>query len=174
MGAELEFASVSLRTLYEELLPSVYRMAYSYLRDHHDSEDVAQEAFLRLARSGKRFEDRRQVEAWLIVTAANLSRDLLRRKGRQDLPLEEARHSEAAQHPRSGDLREAILALPEKYKLPIYLHYYAGWSVSEIARALHRGENTVKTWLSRGRERLRESLTEDTRDETSGKGGTVR
>ena len=165
MGAELEFASVSLRTLYEELLPSVYRMAYSYLRDHHDSEDVAQEAFLRLAQSGKRFEDRRQVEAWLIVTAANLSRDLLRRKRRLDLPLEEARHSAAEEQPLAGDLRAAILALPEKYKLPIYLHYYGGYSVEEIARILHRGENTVKTWLSRGREQLRAGL-----DEKAGRG----
>ena len=174
MGAELDFTSVSLPALYEELLPAVYRMAYSYLRDHHDSEDVAREAFLRLARSGRRFEDKRQVEAWLIVTAANLSRDLLRRQGRRDLPLEEARQSAQAERPRAGDLREALLALPEKYKLPIYLYYYAGCSVAEIARALHRGENTVETWLSRGRQRLRESLTEDTRDETSGKGGTVR
>ena len=173
MGAELEFASVSLRTLYEELLPSVYRMAYSYLRDHHDSEDVAQEAFLRLAQSGKRFEDKRQVEAWLIVTAANLSRDLLRRKRRLDLPLEEARHSAAEEHPQAKDLRAAILALPEKYKLPIYLHYCAGYSVEETARILRRRENTVKTWLSRGREKLRESLA-DTRDRATGKGGAVR
>ena len=172
MGAELEFASVSLRTLYEELLPSVYRMAYSYLRDHHDSEDVAQEAFLRLAQSGKRFADKPQVEAWLIVTAANLSRDLLRRKRRLDLPLEEARHSATEEHPRAGDLRAAILALPEKYKLPIYLHYYAGYSVEEIAQILRRGENTVKTWLSRGREKLREGL--DEKDGRGPKGGAVR
>ena len=112
------------------------------------------------------------MEAWLIVTAANLSRDLLRRKRRLDLPLEEARHRAAEEHPQAKDLRAAILALPEKYKLPIYLHYYGGYSVEEIARILHRGESTVKTWLSRGREQLREGL--DEKGGRGSKGGAVR
>ena len=90
MEGELEFASVSLRTLYREFMPSVYRMAFSYMQNHPDSEDVVQECFLRLAQSGKHFQDRRQVQAWLIITAANLCRDLLRRSHRRELPLEEA------------------------------------------------------------------------------------
>ena len=67
MEGELEFASVSLRTLYREFMPSVYRMAFSYMQNHPDSEDVVQECFLRLAQSGKHFQDRRQVQAWLIA-----------------------------------------------------------------------------------------------------------
>ena len=82
MEGELEFASVSLRALYREYMPSVYRMAFSYLHNHHDSEDVVQDCFLRLAQSGKHFHDPRQVQAWLIITAANLSKDMLRRSGR--------------------------------------------------------------------------------------------
>lgn len=160
MEAELEFASVSLQTLFREYMPSVYRMAFSYLKNHPDSEDVTQEAFLRLAQSGKRFSDRRQVQAWLIVTAANLSKDLLRRSHRKDLPLERAADKAAAPAEKSGILA-AVLALPEKYKTVIYLHYYEGYSVEELAKILRRPIGTVKTWLRRGRESLRESLGEE-------------
>ncbi len=165
MEAKLEFASVGLRSLYREYMPSVYRMAFSYLKNHPDSEDVTQEAFLRLAQSGKRFQDKRQVQAWLIVTAANLSKDLLRRSHRKDLPLDEARNRAAAPKEKSGILA-AVLELPEKYKTVIYLHYYEGYGVQELAKLLHRPESTVKTWLRRGREHLRESLGEEGGDAT--------
>ncbi len=160
MDGELEFASVSLRTLYREYMPSVYRMAFSYLHNHADTEDVVQECFLRLAQSGKHFSHRRQVQAWLIVTAANLSRDQLRRGSRRELPLEEA-EQESSRQEAGGELRAAVLALPDKYRRAIYLHYYEGYSVAELARIFRRPENTVKTWLRRGRELLRDKLGEE-------------
>lgn len=159
MQGELEFASVGLKSLYREYMPSVYRIAYSYMRNHHDSEDVVQETFLRLAQSGKRFEDERQVLAWLIITASNLCRDALRRSSRRDLSLDEVEPAASAREERSG-LQEAVMALPNKYKTVIYLHYYEGYSTRELAKLLHRPESTIKTWLSRGRECLRESLGE--------------
>lgn len=157
MEGELEFASVSLRTLYREFMPSVYRMAFSYMQNHPDSEDVVQECFLRLAQSGKHFQDRRQVQAWLIVTAANLCKDQLRRSRRKELPLEAAEHT-AAPEEKDRSLRAAVLALPDKYRTVIYLHYYEGYSVAELAKLLHRPESTVKTWLRRGRDALRDVL----------------
>ncbi|MBR3473575.1 MAG: RNA polymerase sigma factor [Oscillospiraceae bacterium] len=160
MEGELEFASVSLRTLYREFMPSVYRMAFSYMQNHPDSEDVVQECFLRLAQSGKHFQDRRQVQAWLIITAANLCKDLLRRSHRRELPLEEA-SMEAAPQEKDRGVRTAVLALPEKYRTVIYLHYFEGYSVTELAKLLHRPEGTVKTWLRRGRDALRDVLEEE-------------
>ena len=165
MEGELEFASVSLRTLYRDYMPSVYRIAFSYLQNHSDSEDVVQECFLRLAQSGKRFQDRRQVQSWLIVTAGNLCKDLLRRSRRRELPLEAAEHVGAPQ-PAEPGLRGAVLGLPEKYRTVIYLHYYEGYSVAELAKLLHRPENTIKTWLRRGRDALRERI--------DGKGGAAK
>jgi RNA polymerase sigma-70 factor (ECF subfamily) len=58
-------------------------------------------------------------------------------------------------------VRAAVLALPDRYRTVIYLHYYEGYSVTELAKLLHRPESTIKTWLSRGRDRLRESLGEE-------------
>ena len=160
MEGELEFASVSLRTLYREYMPSVYRMAFSYMQNHPDSEDVVQEAFLRLAQSGKRVQDKRQVQAWLIITAANLCKDMLRRSRRKELPLEAA-STTAAPEEKDRSLQAVVLALPEKYRTVIYLHYFEGYSVMELAKLLHRPESTVKTWLRRGRDALREQLDEE-------------
>ena len=157
MKGKLEYASVSLRTLYRDYMPSVYRMAYSYLQNHPDSEDVVQECFLRLAQSGKHFEDTRQVQAWLIITAANLSKDLLRRAHRKDLPLDAAEDRPAPREEHK-ELRRAVLELPDKYRTVIYLYYFEGYSVQELAKLLHRPESTVKTWLRRGRELLREKI----------------
>ena len=160
MEAELEFASMSLRTIYREYMPSVYRMAFSYMQNHPDSEDVAQEAFLRLAQSGKSFADKRQVQAWLILTAANIAKDLLRRSRRRELPLEAAENRPAPGEA-GKSLRAAVLALPDRYRKVIYLHYYEGYSVEELAKLLHRPEGTIKTWLRRGRDSLREWLGEE-------------
>ena len=57
-------------------------------------------------------------------------------------------------------LRQAVLALPEKYRLPIHLYYYEEYSVREIAEILQRKESAVQTQLQRGREKIRRSLTE--------------
>ncbi len=148
---------LNLQTVYQDYLPAVYRVAFSYLHDRFDSEDAAQEAFLRLVRSGVRFEERRQVKAWLIVTVSNVCKDMLRRRYRQDGSLDELRELPAAPGGAEG-LTEAIGELPGNYKTVIYLYYYEGYTVKEIAAALHRSEGTVKSWLHRARKVLEDSL----------------
>ena len=54
---------------------------------------------------------------------------------------------------------EAVQCLPASYKNVIYLYYYEGFSVKEIARILHRRENTVSSWLHRARAALKDLLT---------------
>ena len=56
------------------------------------------------------------------------------------------------------DALTAVLRLPEKYKLPIHLHYYEGYSVAEIGEILHLGQSAVKMRLKRGREILKIEL----------------
>ena len=52
----------------------------------------------------------------------------------------------------------AVLALPEKYRLPVHLFYYEGYSIQETAAILGRRESTVRTQLTRARAMLRERL----------------
>ena len=57
-----------------------------------------------------------------------------------------------------SEVLEAVLALPEKYKDPIYLHYYEGYTAEEIVRILHKNTNTVYTLLTRARQMLKTRL----------------
>lgn len=151
---------LNLQRLYQELLPTVYRAAYAYMRNPSDSEDAAQEAFLRLALYQRSFPDLRQAKAWLIVTVGNICKDMLRRRHRQDLNLEDYPELPAPQS-ESGALLAALLELPEKYKTAVFLYYYEGCSVGEIAKAMGQPEGTVKSWLHRARKLLRQDLEEE-------------
>ena len=138
----------------------MYRAAYTYLKNPSDSEDAAQEAFLRLVQSRRRFSDERQVKAWLIVTVGNIAKDMLRRRSRGEVNLDDHPELPGPSHD-SGELLAALLALPEKWKTAMYLYYFEGYSVREIARAMGQPEGTVKSWLHRARGMLREALEED-------------
>ncbi len=146
-----------LEIWYREQFRTVWNLCLSFLKNPADTEDAVQECFLRLARSGERFESPEHVKAWLIHTAKNLCRDELRRSRRRDLPLEEARNA-AARAPEIDETLAAVRTLPEKYRAAIYLFYYEGLSVEQISRLLGRKESTVRSDLRRGRARLKALL----------------
>ena len=66
-----------------------------------------------------------------------------------------------AQAPEERELLEQVLSLPAKYRLPLYLYYYEGYSVEEVGRLIGRKASTVQTQLARGREKLRALLREE-------------
>lgn len=155
----------SFRETYETYLPMVYRIAFTYLKNSYDSEDAAHETFLRLMKCDKPFRDAEHIKAWLIVTATNVCRDMLRRKHREDVSLEDRDFALDNVSAERQELLQAVMALPESYKTVVYMYYYEGYSVTEIARALNKPAGTVKTWLSRSRKQLKEFLGGETYDE---------
>ncbi len=60
--------------------------------------------------------------------------------------------------PEEWEALNAVMALPEKFKLPIHLYYYEGYSVAEVAEILKLGQSAVKMRLKRGRELLKLEL----------------
>jgi len=66
--------------------------------------------------------------------------------------------SEVHYHKEHSELYEMILAMDDKYKMPLLLYYYEGYSVKEIAEILEEKENTIKSNLSRGRKKLKVDL----------------
>lgn len=142
---------------YRTNFRTVWNVCLSFLRDPSDAEDAVQETFLRLIREDREFAGEEHVKAWLIHTAKNVCRDELRRLRRRELPLEEARNA-AAPVPEIDETLAAVRALPEKYRLAIYLFYYEGLSVEQISRLLDRKESTVRSDLRRGRAQLKKLL----------------
>ena len=157
MPDALQRTGRAVRELYEEYSQTLYRIAFTYMKNRYDAEDALQETFLRLIRGRVAFVDAQHEKAWLIRTVSNVCRDMLKAKSRHHLDLD-AQTQLAAPEPEANALLAAILALPGKYKTAVYLYYYEGYAVSEIADMLRQPPNTVKTWLFRARKTLKESL----------------
>lgn len=146
----------------------VFRLAYSYLKNRADAEDVMQTVLLRLFESGKEFDSEDHLKHWLLRVAVNESRKALRSFWRRNaVPLEEWRDGPVLEDPDRADLFRAVMGLEAKYRLSIYLFYYEGCTVAETAAALRAKPSTVQTWLLRARARLRKELAvEDGKEET--------
>lgn len=137
----------------------VWRLALARTRHIQDSEDVFQEVFARFFRHEEELENDQHRKAWLIRCTLNCTNTLLSARWRTHLPLEEA--VTQAMEPEDREVYQAVLALPRKYRTALHLHYYEGYSVAEIAALTGAREGTVKSWLSRGREKLAAQLKGD-------------
>ena len=147
---------------------SLYRAAFAVCRNPQDAEDVVQETLLAYFRSDKQFESDEHIRAWLIRVAVNKARNAticFWRRNRRSLEetLDALTYEDAADR----DLLDAVLRLPERYRIVIHLFYYEDYSIREIAALLDLGEGSVKSRLSRGRQQLRKTLTEEWDDEQS-------
>ena len=144
----------------------LYRVAYHALRSRADAEDVTQIVLLKLYQQGNRFESEAHRKHWLLRVAVNESRRMLRAAWRRSaVPLEEWQEYPAAEDPAKAELFQAVMALEPKYRLTVYLYYYEGCSVKEVAAALRANPSTVQTWLQRARDLLRRTLSQDQEEE---------
>ena len=138
----------------------VYKIAYRYVANPTDADDVFSETFLAYFKKERTFEEEEHRKAWLIRVTINCAKDLLRSKA----PWEELNEELAEDNTFSLDseeqldLRAAIQQLRLEYREVICLHYLEGLSIQDISAILGRNENTVKTHLARGREKLRKFL----------------
>ena len=138
----------------------VYKIAYRYVANPTDADDVFSETFLAYFKKERTFEEEEHRKAWLIRVTINCAKDLLRDK----TPWEELNEEIAEDNTFSLDseeqldLRAAIQQLRLEYREVICLHYLEGLSIQDISAILGRNENTVKTHLARGREKLRKFL----------------
>lgn len=141
---------------------AILRLAYSYLHNMADAEEVLQDTLVQFIHTAPLFENEAHAKAWLMQVAANLSKNRIRsNRIRQAEDLDELQETLAGQE--SEDLSfvwEAVKSLPEKYREVIHLFYQEGYATGEIARILQRKESTVRSDLKRGRERLKEILQE--------------
>ena len=136
----------------------MYRVAFNYIKSAADADDVTQNVFLKLLKEQKPFESDDHVKNWLIRVTLNECKNLVRSKWWKHESFEEYAENLSFDNPAQSDLFYAVMALPKKYRVPIYLHYYEEYSTQEIAQLFHCRPGTVRSRLSRARERLRRLL----------------
>ena len=139
---------------------AVLRLAYTYVHNMSDAEDILQETLIRYLENRPVFENEKHEKAWLFRVAANLSKNKIAyNKIRQADQLEDQLIVQERE-----DLTfvwDAVKRLPESYREAIHLYYYEGFPTAQIAEILGKKESSVRSDLRRGREKLREVLREE-------------
>ena len=160
-------ASGEMEELIDRYQNMVYGLALAKTNSPADADDVFQEVFLACFQSGKIFRDEEHRKAWLLRTTINISRRYTASTWRRKtVPLSEREEAPALfREPEENLVWEAVQALDEAYRLPIYLFYFQELSTQEIAKVRSFRPGTVRMRLSRGRDMLREALKGDFFDE---------
>ena len=144
----------------ERYMDTVFRVAYSYLRCRDDADDVTQDVLIQLYRQDKAFESDAHVKNWLIRVTVNRCKNVLRAPWHKAEDIADYESALSFEVPECRELFDAVMALDKRYRVPVLLYYYEGYSQKEIAEMLAVPEETVRTRLFRARGKLRATLTE--------------
>ncbi len=166
----------------------LFKLSYLRLQNVQDAEDVVQEVFYQYLKKPRTFQSPEHEKAWFLKVTLNGCRKVWRSAWKRHQAVWPFENQEAAgsrpEESKNGEepgrengthepeesflrreenrrLLRAVLALPEKYRDVIHLFYYEELSVKEIAQITGRGESTVTSQLTRGRDLLRKSLREE-------------
>jgi RNA polymerase sigma-70 factor (ECF subfamily) len=164
----------AFEVLYDRHGGAAYSLAYRIVGDRAAAEEVTQEAFISVWRSGTRFDAvRGSVRSWLLSIVRNRAIDFLRsRAGKapkldfddesalEQRPAAERTEEEALRRETAVEVRGAIGKLPSEQSKVIELAYFGGFSHSEIAAILGLPMGTVKGRMRLGLEKIRGELAE--------------
>lgn len=148
--------TTNFTAIYYRHVDTVYRVCFMLLKNRSDTEDAVQTVFTKLLQSNKTFVDVEHEKAWLIRTAQNHCKNVLRHWWRRkkittdELPENGSIHSDHLK-----DVWKLVLELPAKYKTVVYLYYYEGYKTYEIASLLDIKESTVRSQLHKARKLLK-------------------
>lgn len=149
--------SECIEYLVEEYSDMILRIAIHHVNSRSEGEDIVQGVFLKLIEKCPEFQDKAHEKAWIIRVTINLCKDYFKTPWyRKIIPINEALTY-------CDDFEEDITLnyikkLPANQRNAIYLYYYEELSVEEIAKILSVKNNTVISWLHRGRGNLKTLL----------------
>ena len=134
----------------------LFRLCLITLGNASDAEDVVQETMIKYLQKSPKFENEEHEKAWLIKVATNKCRDILRyRKNHPVVDMEEI--MEFTKDATQSDIMDALMTLPERFRIVLILYYVEEYNVKEIARFIGKSTSAVKMRLQKGRKLLNET-----------------
>lgn len=134
----------------------LFRLCIVMLGNSADAEDALQEVMFKYYRKAPAFTDEEHRKAWLLTVAGNQCKDMLRFRAKHPLTEDtDIYEYKSGNHENSGIL-DALMTLPEKFRLVLILHYVEEYPVKDIARMIGKTPSAVKMRLQKGRKLLAE------------------
>ncbi len=145
---------------YDLYKDTIYRIAYTYVHNHQDSEDVLQEVFIKYLNSNDLFESLDNEKYWLIRVTTNICKNKVTSFWNKKIIINEnvidvAQNKDETEKAR---IYSILTNLPNKYKEPLVLYYYEDFKIEEIAKILKKTTSCIKKRLERGRQMIKKEI----------------
>lgn len=147
-----------LDEVIEKYIGTLYRLAIIRMQNKEDAEEVVQDTFLKLiehVNKNRSFNDDEHLKAWLLTVATNRSKSILTLYWNRNTEGMDGLKDLAATTVEDNYAYDYVLGLPEKYRVAINLFYYEQLTTEQIAGIMRTKEATVRSYLHRGREKLK-------------------
>lgn len=133
----------------------LFRLCLITLGNANDAEDAVQETFIKYMQKAPQFENEVHKKAWLLTVATNQCKDILRFKKRHPVvDMDEIR--EFTSEKSDSGILDALMTLPDKYRMVLVLYYVEEYSIESIAKIVGRTPSAIKMRLQKGRKLLKE------------------
>ncbi|MFQ9512137.1 MAG: RNA polymerase sigma factor [Clostridia bacterium] len=141
----------------------VLRIAYTYLKNRADAEDIVQDVFLRIIDKKPSFNDENHEKSWLIRATINMCKNKVNMFwNKNKCSIDDVQEFAVSdKYNTDTSVFQAVMALGEKYRVVVYMYYYEGYSTPEIAKVIGKSETTIRSLLHRARNKLKDMLKED-------------
>lgn len=138
----------------------VYRLTYSYTKNKSDTDDIAQNVFIKLYKHKDILKlDNDDIKKWLFKVTINECKSLFLSHWRIKVSLFDDKDIKVSDS--NNDLLDVIANLNKKERIIVFLHYYEGYKIKEIAEMMKLSEVNVKVLLSRTRKKLKNMMEGD-------------
>lgn len=145
--------------LFNEYYDDVFRLSYSYSLNIQDAEDITQRTFVKLYKHINKFnDDHDYVKRWLFIVAINDTKSLLKSSWKKKNIYTDEYENFGYKFNDNFDLIISLNKISKKYRIPLFLYYYEGYSIDEISTLMNIKNSTIKSILKRGREKLKIEL----------------
>ena len=145
-----------MKEIIDNYSDMVYKVALTRCGTVENAEDVFQNVFMKLSEKMPKFKSEEHKKAWLIRVTINFSKNMNTSAwNKRVVTLDENIEFETKEE---SDVYSVVCELPQNYRTVIYLFYYEGYKVEEIAKLMSTTSGTIKTWLYRARDILKTKL----------------